>query len=111
MHRLPDGEIALELNVWCGAAKDRGLAVASMIWWSITSTMHSQRRKYSAREAAEAAVSVRIRISRVLVSSGPNPVSRGRRPDPAHENCSSGVRGSAASSPVTLCLKHGGGGG
>jgi hypothetical protein len=33
-----------------------------MIRLSISSTTHSQRRRYSAREAAEAAVSVRIRI-------------------------------------------------
>jgi hypothetical protein len=49
------------MSAW-GAAKDCGLAVASIIRQSITSTMHSQRCRYSAREAADAAVSVRIRM-------------------------------------------------
>jgi hypothetical protein len=71
-------------SAW-GTAKDCGLAAASMILLSITSTMHSQRRRYSAREAAEAAVSVRIRISPQIVQ--PTGVSeQSPPPGSAHED-------------------------
>ena len=72
-------------SAW-GAAKDCGLAVASMIRLSITSTTHSQRRRYSAREAAEAAVSVRIRISPQIVQSTAGVSEQSPPPGSAHED-------------------------
>src|SRR5712691_4307951 len=71
------------MSAW-GAANDCGLAVTAMIRSSITSTKHSQRRRYSAREAAEAAVSVRIRIA------AGRSASRCLRAEPAAGLCSRG---------------------
>ena len=63
-------------------------AGASWIRPSIASTMHSQRLRYSAREAAEATVSVRIRTSPQVVQPAPSLLSGARRRDSAHEDTS-----------------------
>jgi hypothetical protein len=72
--------------------------------------MHSQRCRYSASEAAEAAESVRIRIYRSDLA-GPIPVSRGRRRDSAHEkSVSFWVKRLRRIEPRHACVRSIGGG-